>query len=64
MSGKSASAPLSLWERRLGRRCVAVFLKHRDEIERAASEKYDAGQIEKSTDAMVVIAEVGLSIAA
>jgi len=36
---------------------VAVFLRHRDEIERAASEKYDAGKIEDSSDAMLVILE-------
>ena len=40
---------------------VAAFLKHRDEIERAASEKYDAGQIEESTDAMVVLTEADLA---
>ncbi len=40
---------------------VAAFQLHREEIESAASQKYDAGQIEDPSDAMVVISESDLA---
>ena len=40
---------------------MAVFRVHRNEIELAASEKYDAGKIEYSSDATVVILEEDLA---
>ena len=40
---------------------MAVFRAHRNEIERAASEKFDLGRIEYSSDATVVISEEDLA---
>lgn len=34
---------------------LAVFELHRNEIERAASEKYDSGKLEPFTDAKVIV---------
>jgi hypothetical protein len=39
----------------------AVFRIHRREIERVASDKYDAGQTEPSSDATVVVSERDLA---
>ncbi len=40
---------------------AAAFDLHREEIEQAASDKYDAGKIEPHTDATVVVSEVDLA---
>lgn len=40
---------------------VKVFNEHRDEIERAASRKFDAGQVEEASDAMVVVSDGDLA---
>jgi hypothetical protein len=39
----------------------AVFRIHRREIEQAASDKYDAGKLEPSSDATVVVGEDDLA---